>query len=142
MIQLYEGDFNWFSGFIFGDMAMKALADAGSLPKEHFSQGQSTEEDTAFDKTLKTDILCQARNPMAVVLVNAEKCYDRVDHLLLSLVWLALVNHIGSISIALACLKFMKFFQSTGFGDSTSFCGGKTCITWYGIGQGSKGAQQ
>ena len=82
-------------------------------------------EDIAFDKTLTTDILRQARYHMAVVSVDAEKCYDRVNHVFMSLVWLALVNHIGSISIALACLKFMKFLQSTGFGDSTSFCGGK-----------------
>ena len=73
MIQLYEGDFNWFNRFIFGDMAMKTLANADSLPEEHFSQGQSTAEDTAFNKTLTTDILCQARHPMAVVLVDAKK---------------------------------------------------------------------
>ena len=35
----------------------------------------------------------------------------------------------------------MKFFQCIGFGDSTSFCGGKMLgIIWCGIGQGSKGA--
>ena len=141
MIQLYEGDFNWFNKFIFGDMAMKALTEAGSLPEEHFSQGQSTAEDAAFDKTLTTDISRQARHPMAVVSVDAEKCYDRVNHLLMSLVWLALINHIGSISIALACLQFMKFFQRTGYGDSTSYCGGKRSgKTWCGLGQGSKGA--
>ena len=74
---------------------MKALADAGSL------------------------------HPMTVVLVDAEKCYDRVNHLLMSLVWLSLVNHIASISIALACLQFMGVFQHTEFGDSTSLYGGK-----------------
>ena len=78
---------------------------------------------------------------MVVVSVDAEKCYDRVNHLLMSLDWLALANHLGSISIALSCLQPMKFFQRTGFGDSTSFVEGKLSgIKWCGIGQGSKGA--
>ena len=65
---------------------MKALADAGSLPEEYFSQGQSTAEDTAFDKTRTTDISRQARHPMVVVSVDADFFYDRVNHLLVSLV--------------------------------------------------------
>ena len=104
---------------------MKALADADSLPDEYFSQCQSIVEDTAFGKTLKTDILTQARHPMTVVAVDVEKCYDRVNHLLMSLVWLVLVNHTGSIYITLSCLQSIIFFQRTGIGYSTLFCGGR-----------------
>ena len=39
MTQLYEGDSNWFNKFIFGYMAMEALADADNLLEEYFSQG-------------------------------------------------------------------------------------------------------
>ncbi len=54
-----------------------------------------------------------------VTLADAAYCYDRVNHVIMSLVWLVLTNgNIPSIVAALICLQMMKFFQRTGYGKS------------------------
>ena len=120
-IQLYEADFNFFQQFIFRKEAMNSLTDNGFLPEEHFSNKGSTSEDAKFDKTLTEDLSRQARHPMAVVSVDAAQCYDRVNHVIMSLVWLALLGAMAPILVLLHCMQNMKLFQRTGFGDSTTF---------------------
>jgi hypothetical protein len=59
---------------------------------------------------------------MTVVSANAAYCYDRVNHVIMSLVWLVLTNgNIPAIVMAQICLQTMKFFQRTGFGESKTF---------------------
>jgi hypothetical protein len=102
----------------------------GVLPKndcllnELFSQKGSTTEDAKFDKTLMADVSRQARHPMTVVSADAAYCYDRVNHIIMSLVWLVLTGNTPTIVATLICLQTMKFFQRTGFGNSKSFFGG------------------
>jgi len=91
-IQLYEGDYNWFNKLIFNDSALSTLRSTGFLPEEHYSQKQSLAEDACFDKVLTLDLSRQSRLPMALVSIDAAQCYDRVNHLMMSLVWLALIE--------------------------------------------------
>jgi hypothetical protein len=121
-IQLYKADFNCYNQFIFGKEAMQKLTDSGYIPEELFSQKGSTAEDAKFDKTLMADLSRQARQPMAIILADAAYCYDRVNHVIMLLVWLVLTNgNILSIVAAMICLQTMKFFQRTGFGESKTF---------------------
>jgi hypothetical protein len=141
-IQLYKADFNCYNQFIFGKQVMQTLADSRYIPEELFSQKRSTAEDAKFDKTLMTDLSRQARQPMTVVLADAAYCYNRVNHVIISLVWLVLTNgNIPAIVTALICLQMMKFFQRTGFGESkTSFGGEGTQLYMMGLGQGNRAA--
>jgi hypothetical protein len=140
-IQLYEADYNWFNKFIFNDGALRALESSGLLPEEHYSQRNSTAEDACFDKTLTLDISRQSRTPMAIISVDAAQCYDRVNHRMMALVWLALQVPIQAVSIIVHCLQYMKIFTRTGWGDSTRYFGGNTTDTPFcGLGQGSKAA--
>lgn len=139
-IQLYEADLNWFMKFVFNDKAMEAMNDSGLLPEEHFSQKESMAEDACLDKTLTMDISRQSRHPMAVLSLDAAQCYDRVHPIMMSLVWLALLNHLPAISILLTVLQCMKFHTRTGFGDSKSHFGGDPSRPACGLGQGSKAA--
>ena len=123
-IQLYEADFNCFNYFIFGRAAMDSLTKNDYLPEELFSQKGSTAEDAKFDKTLMADLSRQARHPMTVVSADAAYCYDRVNHIIMSLVWLVLTGNTPAIVATLICLQTMKFFQRTGFGESKTFFGG------------------
>ena len=123
-IQLYEADFNFFQQFIFGREAMNLLTDNGFLPEEHFSKKGSTAEDAKFDKTLTENLSGQARHPMAVVSVDAAQCYDRVNHVIMALVWYALIGKMGPIPVLLTCMQTMRLFQRTGFGDSATFLDG------------------
>jgi hypothetical protein len=125
-IQLYEADFNCYNQFIFGRQAMQTLTDSRYIPEELFSQKGSTAEDAKFDKTLMADVSRQARQPMTVVSADAAYCYNRVNHVIMSLVWLALTNgNIPAIVSTMICLQTMKFFQRTGFGESRTFLEGQ-----------------
>ena len=140
-IQLYEADYNWFNKFIFNDGALRALELASALPEEHFSHRGSTAEDACFDKTLTVDISRQSRIPMALISVDAAQCYDRVNHTMMGMVWLALQVPITAVSIIVNCLRYMKIFTRTGWGDSSKYFGGQQNPTPFcGLGQGSKAA--
>ena len=77
---------------------------------------------------------------MIVTSADAEACYNRVNHVVMSLVWLVLLHgNAPAIVAALICLQTMKFFQRTGFGESKTFFGGPFCIPYImGLGQGSR----
>ncbi len=121
---------------------MQALANSGYIPEELFSQKGNTAEDAKFDKTLMADLSRQARHPMTIVLTDAAYCYDRVNHIIMSLIWLALTNgNILAIVASLVCLQTMKFFQRTGFGESKTFFGGKSYFSYMmGLRQGNRAA--
>ncbi|KAL3760545.1 hypothetical protein ACHAWU_009506 [Discostella pseudostelligera] len=98
-------------------------------------------EDACFDKILTLDLSRQERRPMALVSVDAAQCYDRVNHIMMSLVWTALGVSQTAISIIVDCLSNMTIYTRTGFGDLTSSFGGRDqLIPFCGLGQGSKAA--
>ncbi len=84
----------------------------------------------------------QAHHPMTVVSADAAYCYNRVNHIIMSLVWLVLTNgNIPATVTSLICLQTMKFFQRTGFGESKMFFGGINCLPYVmGLGQGNRAA--
>ena len=88
------------------------------------------------------DLSRQARHPMIVTSADAAYCYDRVNHMVMSLVWLILTNgNIPAIVAAMICLQMMKFIQRTGFGKSKTFFGGPFCSPYMmGLGQGNRAA--
>ncbi len=138
-IQLYKADFNCYNQFIFGQTAMDALTVNDYLPEELFSQKGSTAEDAKFDKTLMAILSRQARHPMTVVSADAAYCYNRVIHIIMSLVWLVLTGNTPAIVAMLICLQTMKFFQQTGFSDSKSSFGGLLYhLCMMGLGQGNR----
>ena len=118
---------------------MQTLTDSGYIPEELFSQKGSTAKDTKFDKTLMADLSRQARHPMIVTSGDAAYCYDRVNHMIMSLVWLVLTNGNIPVIATLICLQMMKFFQRMGFGESKTFFGGPFCFPYMmGLGQGNR----
>jgi hypothetical protein len=91
---------------------MNTLNSINYVPEELFSQNGSTSEDAKFDKTLMADLSRQACRPMTVISADAAYCYDRVNHIIMSLVWLVLTNeNIPAIVATLICLQTIKFFQ-------------------------------
>jgi hypothetical protein len=57
------------------------------------------------------DLSRQACRPLTVVSADAVYCYDRVNHIIMSLVWLVLTNgNIPAIVASLIYLQTMKFF--------------------------------
>ena len=128
--QLYEADFNFFQQFIFGQEAMKLLTEQKLLPEDHFSKKGSTGEDAKFDKTLMNDLSRQSRTPMSIVSVDAAKCYNRVNHVLMPLVWLALIGVIGHMKVLLHCLQTMIFFRGQDMKIQVPSQGAKNSASW------------
>ncbi len=118
------------------------MTNSGYIPEELFSQRGNTAEDAEFDKTLMADLSRQARHPMMIVSANTAYCYDRVNHIIMSLIWLVLTNgNIPAIVASLVCLQTMIFFQRTGFGESKTFFGGKSLLLYMmDLGQGNRAA--
>ena len=83
---------------------MNFLTNNSFLLEEHFSKKDSTAEDANFDKTLTEDLSRQAQHPMVVVSVDAAHRYDRVNHMIMALVWYALIGKIGPILVLLTCM--------------------------------------
>jgi hypothetical protein len=79
---------------------------------------------------------------MTVISANVANCYDRVNHVIMSLIWLVLTNsNISAIVTALLCLQTIKFFQWTGFGESKTYFGGNNYHPYMmGLGQGNRAA--
>ncbi len=121
---------------------MQTLTNSGYILEELFRQKGNTAEDAKFDKTLMEDLSRQARHPMTIVSADAAYCYDRVNHIIMSLIWLVLTNgNIPAIIASLVCMQTMKFFQRTGFGESKTFFGGKSLrLYMIGLGQGNRAA--
>jgi hypothetical protein len=71
---------------------MQTLTASGYIPEELFSQKGSMAKDAKFNKTLMADLLRQACHPMIVTSADAAYCYDWVNHVMMSLVWLVLTN--------------------------------------------------
>ena len=133
----------YFQAVYIGDKARQSLPEEGRLPGEHFSKKGSTAIDAKFDTTLMTDISRQSRNPLAIVSVGAVQCYDRANHVMLALMWIALLKNTVIVKVILECLQTIKFYQRSGYGDSTDYVGGPDQIVrWMGLGQGSRGASQ
>jgi hypothetical protein len=79
---------------------------------------------------------------MTIVSANAAYCYNRANHVIMSRVWLVLINgNIPAIVTVLICLQRMKFFQRIGFGESKTFFGRADYRPYMmGLGQGNRAA--
>ena len=123
-ILLMEGDYNYFNKYAFGYEALNALYELGYVPDKHYSQKQSTAEDAKMDGRLTMDISRQMRHPLLSVSADAANCYDRICHIIMSFLLLAITGWLGAVVALLHPIKIMKFFQRTAGGDSTTFMGG------------------
>jgi hypothetical protein len=118
---LMEGNFNYMNKWVFGHEAINKSYALGYVPGDHYSQKKSTVEDAHLGKRLMMDILHQLCHCLAPMSAVADKCYDPINHIIMSLLLLATVSCIGNIVAMLHPIQTMKFFQRTAKGD---FMGG------------------
>jgi hypothetical protein len=96
-ILLMEGDFNYFNKCFFGHKAGKKLYKIGYVPEDQYSKKCSTAEDSKLDNHLTMDLSRQMQLPLVVTLADADKCYDRINHIVMSLLLLMLTGEQGPI---------------------------------------------
>ncbi len=106
-ILLMEADYNFFNKWVFGFKAMDRLYLENYIPNDQYSQKESTAEDARLDSRFTYDISRQLRIPMAAVSVDADKCYDRINHIIMSLLLLSLIGAGGLITAFLHPIQSM-----------------------------------
>jgi hypothetical protein len=97
----------------------------GYVAEDQYSQKESTAEDAKLDNKLTMDISRQLRHPLATMSADADKCYDRINHIIMSLLLLAIIGTLGPVVAMLHPIQTMKFYQRTARGDSKTFMGGR-----------------
>jgi hypothetical protein len=129
-ILLMEGDFNFYNKWIFGHVVVNKLYSIGYIPEDQYSKKGSMVEDSKLDKRLTMDLSRQFWQSLVAVSADADKCYDRINHIIMSFLLLAIGGNEGSIKAMLSFIQEMRFFQRTGSGDSDTYM----CI-WPGLNQ-------
>jgi hypothetical protein len=122
-ILLMEGDFNFYNKWIFGQVVVNKLYKIGYIPEDQYSKKGSTAEDSKLDNHLTMDLSRQFRQPLLAVSADADKCYIRINHIIMSLILLAIGGDKGFINAMMTPIQQMRFFQRTGRVDSNSFMG-------------------
>jgi hypothetical protein len=110
------------------------------MPEEIFSEKNRMVDDGKVCKTLFFDIARQVRIPAAIALVDASNSYDRIAHVMASLIFQAFGVPTTAIESMLGVIENMKFFLRTGFGDSATFSGKGISIKTQGLCQGNGAA--
>jgi hypothetical protein len=126
-ILLMEADFNYMNKWIFGHEAINKMYALGYVAEDQYSQKESTAEVAKLDNKLTMDLSCQLRHPLATMSADADKCYDHINHIIMSLLLLAIIGTIGPVIAMLHPIQSMKFYQRTAQGDSKTFMGGRGC---------------
>jgi hypothetical protein len=110
-ILLMEGDFNFFNKWLFGHEAVNRLYEIGYVPEDQYSKKSSTAENSKLDNRLTMDLSQQLRLPLVKILADADKCYDCMNHIVVSLLLLTLTGEQGPIRAMLQSIQQMKFYQ-------------------------------
>jgi hypothetical protein len=110
--------------WIFGHEAIKKLYALGYVPGNQYSQKESTAEDARLDNRLTVDLSRQMKHPLATMSANMDKCYDRIDHIVMWLLLLAIVGLIDSVMAMLFPIQTMKFIQRPVRSNSMTFMEG------------------
>ncbi len=126
-ILLMEADFNYMNKWIFGFEAINKMYALGYVVGDLYSQKESTTEDAILDNKLTMDISHQLCHPLATMSADANKCYNRINHIIMSFLLLAIVGSVGQVVAMLHLIQAMKFYQCTTRGDSKTFMGGRGC---------------
>ena len=66
---------------------MDLVMNNGLVSEDLFSQKSSKAEDAKFDNSLTTDLSRQTRQQITIVTADAANCNDRVNHVIMSLIW-------------------------------------------------------
>ena len=105
-----EGNFNFFNKTTFGYKAVRALERVDYMTKDQYSQQGSTAEDAKLDNRLTLDISRQLCQPMTAVSADADKCYDRIYHIVLALALKVVWGKTGAITAMLEAIQHMHYY--------------------------------
>ena len=125
-ILLMEAGLNFRNKLIFGNRIMNFAWKHSLIPEEIYSEKVKTPEDAILQQVLVYDIARQLRRPLMVASVNTAQCYGRIAHAIAVLTLCAFFKvPPSSAASILEPIQDIEYYLRTGFGESTTFSGGK-----------------
>jgi hypothetical protein len=96
---------------VFGHVTVNKLYSIGYVLEDQYSKKNSTAKDSKLDNRLSMDILRQLQLPLVAISADADKCYNRINHIIISLLLLAITGDTGPIKAMLTPILRMCFYQ-------------------------------
>jgi hypothetical protein len=122
-ILLMEADFNASNKIIYGIRMLENVRKYKLMLEEIYSKRNRLADEGTLAKVLFYDITRQLRRPAGLASVDADNCYDRIAHPMLSMIVQAFGVPADAASSMLGTIQDMKFFLRTGYGDSKDYVG-------------------
>ena len=139
-ILLMEADFNFANKTIFGARMLGNARRHNLFPDKIYSEKNKTAEDGTLAKILFYDLARQTRRPAGVASVDADNCFDQIEHAMASLCFQAFGVSSLTAQAMLGTIQDMKFFLRTAFGDSKEYAGSTIKVKTQGLCQGNGAA--
>ena len=81
----------------------------------------SIAEDSKLDNRLTLNISRQMQINMTAILVDADQCYNRINHIVLAFALRAVCGDANIAKAMIESIQHMNYYQRTGRGDSNTF---------------------
>jgi hypothetical protein len=140
-IHLYEADYNWTLGMIFGRRMVHNAEKQNHLDDSQWGSppGRSTEE-ALIHKILSYEISRATRTPLGTLDNDAKACYDRIVMLFALILCQKHGVPLSACKMSANALLTAKYSIKTGFGVSTGTYSSTPEQPTHGPGQGSRQA--
>jgi hypothetical protein len=140
-IHLFEADYNWTLGLIFGNRMVHSAEKQGHLNNSQWGSrpGRSTEE-ALIHKIISYEISRTTRTPLGTLDNDAKACYDRIVMLFALMLCQKHGVPLSACKLSANALLSAKYAIKTGFGISKDTYSSTIDQPTHGPGQGSRQA--
>jgi hypothetical protein len=139
VIQLFEVNYNFIIGTVFGQRAMYSGVDNDTLYKSQWAQPGRQCSDVVVMSELTLAVTKMTKTPLAGFENDALACYDRIVMNLISAIFDRMGVPRGPIRLQEQTLLQVIHYLKTGFGTAAdSYYTSDSIHKIYGVGQGSK----
>ncbi len=123
---LMEANFNATNKAVYGIRMLKNVQKYHLMPEEVYSEQNRLAEDKTLSKILFYDVVWQLCRPAGLASVDANNCYNRIAHLIASMIFQAFGVPTLAIVSMLSTIQNIQFYLRTGYHDSKGYAGGAT----------------
>ena len=135
-----EADFNAANNIVYVNQMLANARKYKLMPEDIFSERNRMADYGGLENILFYDIVRHLRVPAGIASVDAANFYDRVAHLIDSLVFQSFGVGEKSVTAMLEAIEEIKFFLRTAYGDSKEFSGSTIEVKTQGLCQGNGAA--
>jgi hypothetical protein len=138
IIHLFEADYNFIIGTIFGRRALYSGVDNKTLHPSQWAQPGRQCSDVVVMRELTIAVAKMMKTPLAGFENDASACYDRIVMNIVAAIFDRLGVSPGPLRLQEQTLLHVIHYLKTGFGISNTSYTSDSTSRIYGVGQGSK----